>query len=78
MSIYDRINEFVKEKWKEIKVLLDVKNREIEEEYKILLEEEFIKILVVDLEKKKVIMEVELNGLRNELNVFILKRFEIE
>ena len=78
LSIYDRINELAKEKRREIKVLLDIKNREIEEENKILSEEESIKSLVADLEKKRTAIEAELNGLRNELNALISKKSEIE
>jgi len=78
LSIYDRINELAKEKRKEKKVLLDIKNREIEEENKILSEKEFIKSLVADLEKKRTTIEAELNGLRNRLNTLISQRSEIE
>ncbi|ADQ04521.1 SMC domain protein [Caldicellulosiruptor owensensis OL] len=78
LSVYDRINELAKEKRKEIKVLLDIKNREIDEENKILSEEESIKSLVADLEKKRITIEAELNGLRNRLNAFISQRSEIE
>ncbi|WPX09838.1 AAA family ATPase [Anaerocellum danielii] len=78
LSIYDRINELAKEKRKEIKVLLDIKSKELEEKNKILSEGESIKSLVADLEKKKATIEAELNGLRNRLNTLISQKSEIE
>ncbi|BCS81403.1 AAA family ATPase [Anaerocellum diazotrophicum] len=78
LSIYDRINELAKEKRKEVKALLDIKNKEIEEENKILSEEESIKSLVADLEKRRTEIEAELNCLRNRLNALISQRSEIE